>query len=74
MFVSFMLQEVGSIIGKKGEIVTRFREEVMLLIIIISRSLGNFIDTFYRNLNILIFEFRDSFLLCLFVHRVRFII
>lgn len=27
-FIFFSLQEVGSIIGKKGEIVKRFREEV----------------------------------------------
>ena len=27
-FVSLSLQEVGSIIGKKGEIVKRFRDEV----------------------------------------------
>lgn len=29
----FYLQEVGSIIGKKGEIVKRFREEVILTLV-----------------------------------------
>lgn len=28
LIIFFLLQEVGSIIGKKGEIVKRFREEV----------------------------------------------
>ena len=37
--VSLSLQEVGSIIGKKGEIVKRFRDEVS-----IQKSLGFFLS------------------------------
>ena len=41
VYFSYLLQEVGSIIGKKGEIVKRFRDEVRIELAVGNASIEN---------------------------------